>query len=85
VLELADVVAGLLVIVGAAGVAARAQVMEAGGGVGQQVPVDDQDGACDGDEGSELAAALDDPAVRSPRKVSVFAAAAAISPSNPLR
>ncbi|MGC2404697.1 MAG: hypothetical protein WA510_33205 [Acidobacteriaceae bacterium] len=54
--ELADVVAGLLVFVDPAGVVARAQVMEAGGGVGQQVPDDDQDGAGDGNEGSELAA-----------------------------
>jgi hypothetical protein len=47
------VVAGLLGRVDAAGVVA-------GGRVGEQVPDDDQDGAGDGDEHLELAAALDD-------------------------
>ena len=37
---------------GAAGVVAGAQFTEPGGGVGQQVPDDDQDGAGDGDEGA---------------------------------
>src|SRR5215207_8113044 len=58
-LELADEVAGLAALVDAAGVVAGAQVVEAGGGVGEQVPDDDQDGAGDGDQGLELAAALD--------------------------
>jgi hypothetical protein len=61
--ELADVVAGLALGVDAAGVVAGAEVVVAGSGVGQQVPDDDQDGAGDGDQGLELAAALDDPAV----------------------
>ena len=39
--ELADVVAGLAFGVGAAGVVAGAEVVVAGGGVGQQVPDDE--------------------------------------------
>ena len=58
--ELADEVAGFLVGVDAAGVVAGAEVVVAGGGVGEQVPDDDQDGAGDGDEGLELAAAVDE-------------------------
>src|SRR5512142_1812860 len=61
--ELADVVAGLAVVVDAAGVVAGAEVVVAGGGVGEQVPDDDHDGAGDGNQGLELAAALDDPPV----------------------
>jgi hypothetical protein len=61
--QLADVVAGLVGLVDAAGVVAGAQVGVAGGGVGEQVPDDDQDGAGDSDQGLELAAALDDPPV----------------------
>ena len=38
------------------------EVAEAGGGVGEEVPVDDEDG-CDGDEGLELAAAVDDASI----------------------
>jgi hypothetical protein len=56
--ELADVVAGLAVGVGAAGVVAGAEIAEAGGGVCEQVPDDDQDGAGDSDEGLELAPAF---------------------------
>jgi hypothetical protein len=41
------VVAGLAVGVDAAGVVAGAQLVEAGGGAGEQVPDDDQDGAGD--------------------------------------
>jgi hypothetical protein len=41
-LELADVVVDLRVLVGAVGVVVGAQVMEAGGGIGEQVPDDDQ-------------------------------------------
>jgi hypothetical protein len=48
-LELTDQAAGLAAGVDAAGVVVGAQVAEAGGGVGQQVPDDDQDGAGDGD------------------------------------
>src|SRR5512142_2921408 len=61
--ELADVVAGLAVLVDPAGAVAGAEVVVAGGGVGEQVPDDDQGGAGDGDQGLELAAALDDPPV----------------------
>jgi hypothetical protein len=48
------VVARLAVLVDPAGVVAGAEVVVAGGAVGQQVPDDDQDGAGDGDEGFEL-------------------------------
>src|SRR6266545_8296703 len=58
-LQLPDVVAGFLGFVDAVGVVAGAQVVVAGGGVGEQVPDDDQDGAGDGDQGFELAAAFD--------------------------
>src|SRR5215207_7238536 len=58
-LQLPDVVAGLLVLVDAAGVVAGAEVVVAGGGVGQQMPDDHQDGAGDGDQGLELAATPD--------------------------
>jgi hypothetical protein len=58
-----DVAAGLLVLVDAGGVVVGAEVVEAGGGVGQQVPEDDQDGTGDRDEGFELAAAFDQPPV----------------------
>src|SRR5215218_8515542 len=57
-LELADEVAGLAGGVDAAGVVVGAQVVEAGGGVGEQVPDDHQDGAGDGDQGLELADAF---------------------------
>src|SRR6266496_4801609 len=57
--QLADVVAGFLALVDAVGVVVGAQVGIAGGGVGEQVPDDHQDGAGDGDQGLELAAALD--------------------------
>ncbi len=42
------------------GVVVGAEVVEARGGVGQQVPDDDQDGAGDRNEGLEFAAAFDD-------------------------
>ena len=58
--ELPDVVTDLLVLVGAAGVVARAEVVEGGRGVGEQVPDDHQDGTGDRDQGLELAAAPDD-------------------------
>src|SRR5215218_2623645 len=62
-LELADEVAGLAALVDAAGVVVGAQIVEAGGGVGEQVPDDHQDGAGDGDQGLELADAPDQAAV----------------------
>jgi len=61
--ELADVVAGLLLLVDSLVVVARAQVVVAGRGAGQQVPDDDQDGAGNRDEGFEFAAPFDDPPV----------------------
>src|SRR5207302_10323144 len=55
-LELADVVADPLSFADAAGVVVFAEVGEAGVGVGEQVPDDDQDGPGDGDLGFGLAA-----------------------------
>jgi hypothetical protein len=71
--------AGLAVLVGAAGVVAGAEVVVTGGGVGEQVLDDHQDGAGDGDEGPELASALHDPPVALPGKVSVLAAAVTLT------
>jgi hypothetical protein len=62
-LELVHEVAGLAVAVDAAGVVVGAQVVEAGGGVGEQVPDDHQDGAGYGDQGLTLADAPDQAAV----------------------
>src|SRR6202035_1315599 len=62
-LDLADVVAEFAVGVGAGLVVAGAEVGEPGGGVSEQVPDDDQDGAGDGDLGFGLAAAAGDPGV----------------------
>src|ERR671919_152405 len=62
-LELVHEAAGLAVAVDAAGVVVGAQVVEASGGVGQQVPDDHQDGPGDGDQGLELADAPDQAAV----------------------
>ena len=53
-LDLPDVVAELAVGVGAGLVVAGGEVGVTGGGVGQQVPDDDQDGAGDGDLGLAL-------------------------------
>ena len=61
--ELGDVVAHPAFEVDAAGVVVGSEVVEAGGGVGQEVPDDDENGAGDRDQGLELAAALDDAAV----------------------
>ena len=47
-LELSDVAAGLAVLIDAAGVVAGAELAEPGGGVGEQVPDNDQDGPGDG-------------------------------------
>jgi len=52
--ELADVVAHLAVLVHPAGVIAGAEVVVAGGGVIEQVPDDDQDGAGDRDRALSL-------------------------------
>jgi hypothetical protein len=59
-LQALDVGADLLVPAGTAGIEVRAEVAVAGGGVGQQVPGDDHDGAGDGDLGDGLAAAAGD-------------------------
>jgi hypothetical protein len=56
-LDLAYVVAELAVGVGAGLVVAVAEVGVAGFGAGEQVPNDDQDGACDGDLGGKAGAA----------------------------
>jgi hypothetical protein len=58
--ELGDVVAQSSVGGDSVGVVVGAEIVEAGGRVGQQVPDDDQDGAVDRDEGFESAAAFDD-------------------------
>ena len=62
-LDLLDVVAELAVGIEAGLVVAGAEVGEPGGGVGEQVPDDDQDGAGDGDLGFGLAAAAQDAVV----------------------
>src|ERR1700728_5100015 len=62
-LDLPDVVAQLAVDIGAGLVIAVAEVGVPGGGVGQQVPDDDQNGAGHGDLGLGLAAAAGDPGV----------------------
>src|SRR5258708_27293685 len=61
--DLPDVVFDLLVFVGAGLVVAGAEVGEPVGGVGEQVPGDDQDGAGDCDLGLGLAAAAGDAVV----------------------
>ena len=60
---MADVVALLAVGVDAGVVEVGAEVVEAGVGVGEQVPDDDQDGAADRDDGLLLAAAAGDASV----------------------
>ena len=64
-----------------AGVVVRAEVVVAGGGVGDEVPDDGEDGAADRNEGFEFASSFDQAPVAGAEKVSVFAAAAAASPS----
>src|SRR5512132_518362 len=61
--ELADVVALAAFGVDAGVVEVGAEVVEAGVGVRQQVPDDDQDGAADGDDGLLLATAAGDASV----------------------
>src|ERR1700733_604753 len=61
--QVPDVAAGLPGCVGAVGVVAGAEIAEARGPAGEQVPEDDQDGAGDGDERSQIAAAAGDPPV----------------------
>ncbi len=56
--ELIDEVAGASLHVEAFGVVVRAEVVEGGGGVGEEVEDDDQDGALDGDEGFSFAACV---------------------------
>jgi len=58
--ELSDVVAGAAFGVDAAGVVVGAEVVVAQARVGQELPDDHQDRACDRDEGLEFAAAFDD-------------------------
>src|SRR5258708_23494679 len=62
-LDLADVVAELAAGVGAGLVVVVAEVGEPGLGVAEQVPDDDQDGACDSDLRLGLAAAAGYPGV----------------------
>src|SRR5215475_3053691 len=61
--ELADVAADLAVGADGGDVVVVAEVVVAGGPVGEQVPDDDQDGAGDGHEGFEFAAAAGQPTV----------------------
>jgi hypothetical protein len=61
--ELADEVACSAVFVDAAGVVVGAEVVVAGGRVGEQLPDDDEDRAGDGNERLQFAAAFDEPAV----------------------
>ncbi|GCE44259.1 hypothetical protein Rhow_008557 [Rhodococcus wratislaviensis] len=58
----------------------RAEVVEGGVVVGEQVPDDDQDGATDGDDGLFLTRRLAIRRYRAPRKVSVRPATTATSP-----
>ena len=84
-LEVADVSAYFPAGAGTAGVVAGAEVAVAGGGTGEEVPDDDEDGTGDRDEGLELAAAPDEAPVAPARNVPVLAAAVAASPTAPLR
>src|SRR5438067_6153538 len=61
--ELADVVACFTGVVDAVGVVVWAEFVEPGGGVVEQVPDDDEDGAGHGDERFELSSAFDDASV----------------------
>jgi paraquat-inducible protein B len=62
-LKLVDEVAGLAALVDAAGVVVGAEVLEAGGGIGEQVPDDHQDRAGHSDQSFTLADAPDQAAV----------------------
>jgi hypothetical protein len=61
--ELVDEGSDLAAGVDLGGVVVGAEIVEAGRGIGQQVPDDDHDGSGDGDQCFELAAAFDDAAV----------------------
>ena len=63
VFELADEVVLPAPAVDPGFVVSRAEVVEVGGGVGQQVPHDRQHGVADGDDGAFLAAAVGQPPV----------------------
>src|SRR5215208_2129723 len=67
-LQRADVVALGALGVDPGVVGAGAQIVEAGGGVGQQVPDDDQDGAADRDDGLLGAAAFGQAPVALPQE-----------------
>nr|WP_322770044.1 hypothetical protein [Frankia sp. Cr1] len=59
-LQLTDEVANLAAFVDPGGVVVGTEILEALGGISEQVPDDGEDGSGDGDEGLELAAAFDD-------------------------
>ena len=83
-LELVDEVADLAALVDAAGVIVGTQVLEAGGGVGEQVPDDHQDLGGRPRPGLALADAPDQAAVALAQgKGLVLAAAVAASPRWP--
>ena len=78
--ELADVVALLGCGVDVAVVVVGAEVVEAGVGVGEQVPDDHQDGAADRDDGLLLAASAGDASVAGAEEGVGPAGATAASP-----
>ena len=69
----------------AAGVVIGSEFAEAGSRIVEQVPDDDEDGAGDGHQGLEFAAAFDDATVAFTEEGVGLAAAAAASPRAPLR
>jgi hypothetical protein len=83
--KLADVTAGLAVLVDAAGVVAGAKILVAGGRIGEHVPDDEQVERATATRTLSLPHRLTRRRWRSPGKVSVLAAAAAASPRIPLR
>lgn len=66
--QLGDVVADLALGHDASGVVVGSEVVKPGGGIGEQLPDDHQDGASDRDEGFKLAAAFDDAPVALPQE-----------------
>lgn len=70
---------------GAVGVVVGSEVVESGGGIGKQLPDDREDGAGDRYQGFEFAAAFDDAPVAFTEEGVGLMAAAAASPSAPLR